>query len=93
MVIFVNAPSRPDPTAESGYRSTARIVSRDLRERLNEAAVEEYGKAVDKLIAKAQALRPAPIREQMEKAGKEAAKQNAARSTPAKGKEARGDDR
>ena len=40
---------------------------------------------------RAEALRPAPIKEQMAKAAKEAGKENAARPTPAKGKEARDD--
>ena len=44
---------------------------------------------LEKLIARAEAVRPAPIREQMDKAGKEAAQKNAARSAPAKGKEGR----
>ena len=47
--------------------------------------------ALEKLIARAEALRPAPIKEQMAKAAKEAGKENAARPTPAKGKEARDD--
>ncbi len=47
--------------------------------------------AVEKLIARAEALRPKPIREQMANAAKEAAKENAARPAPAKGKEARDD--
>ncbi len=51
--------------------------------------MEAYHSAVEKLIARAEAVRPAPIREQMDKAGKEAAQKNAARSAPAKGKEGR----
>ena len=50
-----------------------------------------FSQAVEKLIARAEALRPKPIREQMANAAKEAAKENAARPTPAKGKEARDD--
>ena len=40
---------------------------------------------------RAEALRPKPIREQMANAAKEAARENAARPAPAKGKEARDD--
>jgi len=47
--------------------------------------------AVEKLIARAEAVRPAPIREKMAQAAKEAGKENAARSAPAKKKEARDD--
>ena len=87
--IFLGAPSKPDPTSRSGYRSTVRITDRATQERLNAAGVEAYHTAVEKLIARAEAVRPAPIREQMDKAGKEAAQKNAARSAPAKGKEGR----
>ena len=47
--------------------------------------------ALEKLIARAEALRPKPIREQMANAAKEAAKENATRPAQAKGKEARDD--
>ena len=73
------------------YRSTARVMDRHLQERLDAAAAQGYTQAVEKLIARAEALRPAPIKEQMAKAAKEAGKENAARPTPAKGKEARDD--
>ena len=87
--IFLGAPSKPDPTSRTGYRATVRINDRATQERLNAAGVEAYHSAVEKLIARAEAVRPAPIREQMDKAGKEAAQKNAARSAPAKGKEGR----
>lgn len=87
--IFLGAPSKPDPTSRTGYRSTVRITDRATQERLNAAGVEAYHTAVDKLIARAEAVRPAPIREQMDKAAKEAARENAARPAPTKGKEGR----
>ena len=62
-----------------------------LQERLSAAAADGYNMAVEKLIARAEALRPKPIREQMANAAKEAAKENATRPAPAKGKEARDD--
>ena len=83
--IFLGEPSKPDPTTRTGYRSTARVTNRALQERLSAAA------AVEKLIARAEALSPKPIREQMANAAKEAAKENATRPAPAKGKEARDD--
>ena len=78
-----------DFTSRTGYRATVRINDRATQERLNAAGVEAYNMAVEKLLARAEAVRPAPIREQMDKAGKEAAQKNAARSAPAKGKEGR----
>ena len=42
-------------------------------------------------VARAQAVRPAPIKEQMAEAAKQAGKENAARPAPAKAKEARND--
>ena len=89
--IFLGEPSKPDPTTRTGYRSTARVTNRALQERLSAAAADGYNMAVEKLIARAEALRPKPIREQMANAAKEAAKENATRPAPAKGKEARDD--
>ena len=89
--IFLGAPSKPDPTSRTGYRSTARVTNRALQERLSAAAADGYNAAVEKLIARAEALRPKPIREQMANAAKEAAKENATRPAPVKGKEARDD--
>ena len=89
--IFLGEPSKPDPTTRTGYRSTARVTNRALQERLSAAAADGYNVAVEKLIARAEALRPKPIREQMANAAKEAAKENATRPAQAKGKEARDD--
>ena len=36
--IFLGAPSKPDPTSRTGYRSTARVTNRALQERLSAAA-------------------------------------------------------
>ena len=77
--IFLGEPSKPDPTTRTGYRSTARVTNRALQERLSAAAAD------------GEALSPKPIREQMANAAKEAAKENATRPAPAKGKEARDD--
>lgn len=89
--LFLGAPSKPDPTSRTGYRATVRITDRALQERLNTAAADSYHMTVEKLLAKAEAVRPAPIREQMEKAAKEADRANTQRPAPAKGKEARDD--
>ena len=89
--LFLGAPSKPDPTSRTGYRSSARVTSRGLQERLDAAAAQGYSLAVEKLLARAEAVRPTSIKEQMTKAAKEAGKANATRSTPAKGKETRDD--
>lgn len=89
--IFLGAPSKPDPTSRTGYRSTVRIPDRATQERINAAGTQAYHAAVEKLIARAEAVRPAPIREQMAQAAKEAGKENAARPAPARKKEARDD--
>lgn len=89
--IFLGAPSKPDPTSRTGYRSTVRINDRATQERLNAAGAQAYHSAVEKLIARAEAVRPTPIKEQIAQAAREAGKENAARTAPAKKKEARDD--
>ena len=65
------------------------MTDRALQAQLDKAAAQCYSLAVEKLIARAEAVRPAPIREQMANAAKQAEKENAVRPAPAKGKEAR----
>ena len=89
--VFLGAPSKPDPTSRTGYRSTVRVNDRATQERLNAAGAQAYHSAVEKLIARAEAVRPTPIKEQMAQAAREAGKENAARTAPAKKKEARDD--
>lgn len=89
--VFLGAPSKADPSTRSGYRSTARVMNRGLQERLDALTVEAYGRAVEKLVARAEAVRPTPIREQMAKAAKEAEKHNASRPAQTKQKETRDD--
>lgn len=87
--VFLGAPSKADPSTRSGYRSTARVMDRGLQERLDALTVDAYGQAVEKLVARAEAVRPAPIREQMAKAAKEAEKHNTARPAQQRTQEAR----
>ena len=86
--IFLSAPSKEAPGTRYGYRATAR-VSRDVQEKLDSAAYGAYNAAVEKLVARAEAVRPAPIKEQMAKAAEAANKENTARPAPDRGKEAR----
>ena len=83
--LFLGAPSKEAPGTRSGYRATAR-VSRDLQEKLDEKAYGAYNAAVEQLVARAEAVRPAPIREQMAKAAEAAGKENEARPASEKGK-------
>lgn len=87
--IFLSAPSKEAPGTRNGYRSTARVMNRSLQERLDSLTVEAYRQAVERLVARAEAVRPAPIREQMAKAAQEVDKANAARPAPHRGKETR----
>ena len=87
--LFVGMPSKPAPGTRTGYRATVRVTDRALQEKMNEAAAQAYTQAVEKLVARADAVRPPSIREQMDKAEQAAEKKNASRPAPAKGKEGR----
>ena len=67
--IFLGAPLKTwNPCQPDGYRATVRIPDRATQERINAAGVEAYHAAVEQLVARAQAVRPAPIKEQMAEA-------------------------
>ena len=89
--LFVGMPSKPAPGTRSGYRATVRVADRELQDQMNAAAAQAYTLAVEKLVARADAVRPPSIREQMDKAEQAAGKKNASRTPPAKGKEGRED--
>lgn len=94
--LFVGPPSKPNNTARSGYRRTARITDSREQEALDNKEFDAYNVEVEKLQARAAAV-SAPekprIREQLDSAAKEAAKDNAARTAPEKGKAARNNER
>ena len=94
--LFVGVPSVKDASSRSGYRDTARLIGDDIKNQLNMAARDTYIAEVQKLQARAAAV-IAPekprIREQLDKAGQEAAKDNAARPAPEKAGKAARDDR
>lgn len=81
--IFLSAPYKPDPASRTGYWATVRIPDRATQERINAAGVEVYYAAVKQLVARIQAVRPAPIKEQMAEAAKQAGKENVTRLVPA----------
>lgn len=92
--LFVGMPSKQDPSSRTGYHNTTRITDRALQEQLNEAAADGYSAEVEKLQARAAAVRAAPerkppIKEQMAKAAQEAEKGKVERPAPVKGKAAR----
>lgn len=89
--VFLGAPSKPDPGSRYGYRTTARVTDRRLQAQLDAAAAEGYNAAVEKLVARAEAVRPAPIREQMARAARAADRANHERPAPDKSREVRDD--
>ena len=87
--LFVGMPSKPDKNSTTGYRDTARPITKEFRAELTGAVVAAYHAQVEKLQARAAAV-AAPekqsIPEQLAEGAKQAAKDNAARPAPAKGK-------
>ena len=102
--VFLAAPSKPNPSGR-GFRATVWLEDQGLRERLNELAVDAYRDAISQLRSRADAAEasleqaeadrdpgPAPIREQMKQAEKQAQAHNAAqRPDKAQVKEGRDD--
>lgn len=99
--VFLAAPSKPNPSGR-GFRATVWLEDQGLRERLNELAVDAYRDAIGQLRSRADAAEaslqqaqaerdPAPIREQMRQAGKQAQAHNAQRPDKGKVKEGRDD--
>lgn len=87
--IFVGMPSKPDKNSKTGYRDTARPITKEFRAELTEAVVTAYHAEVERLQARAAAV-AAPekqsFKEQLAEGAKQAAKENSSRPAPAKGK-------
>lgn len=86
--LFVAMPSKP--VGGGKYNPTAWIKGDEAKAQLQETVITAYHTAVEKLKARTAALTaeaPAPIKEQLEKAGKEAAAHNAGRTAPPKNKD------
>jgi len=81
--LFVTPPSVKDSTTRSGYRDTARLMGDDIKNQLNVVVRDAYVAEVEKLQARAAAVLNTPdkprIKDQLDKAGQEAARANAAR--------------
>jgi len=88
--LFVGMPSKPDKSSKTGYSATVRFSDDDAKAQLKDTVLTAYDTAVEKLKARAAAIdadKPPRIADQVEKAGKEAAKHNAERAAPPKGKD------
>jgi DNA-binding cell septation regulator SpoVG len=85
--LFVGMPSK---AVGGKYSPTTWIKGDEAKAQLQNTVLTAYYGAVEKLKARAAQLtgeKPAPIADQVEKAGKEAAEHNAGRSAPPKGKD------
>lgn len=86
--LFVGMPSKPDRKSKTGYRDTARPITKGFRAELTGAVTTAYREAVEKLQARAAAVPAAEkqsIQKQLANGEKQAAKDNAARPAPEKG--------
>lgn len=85
--LFVGMPSKPDKNSRTGYRDTAKPITKEFRAELTEAVISAYHAEVEKLQARAAAV-AAPEKEsipkQLAEGKKRAAKENAARPAPEK---------
>jgi len=87
--LFVGMPSKPDKTSKTGYRDTARPITKEFRAELTGAVVTAYHAEVEKLQARAAAIPPPEkqsMKERLADGAAQAAKDNAAHPAPAKGK-------
>jgi len=95
--LWVGPPSVPDNSTRSGYRRTARITDEKLQAVIDGKALEGYNAAVEKLVARAAAVRTVPekpsIREELREGAEQAARENAARPAPEKAGKPGHDDR
>lgn len=94
--IFVGMPSKPDRNSKTGYRDTARPITKEFRAELTEAVTAAYHAEVEKLQARAAAVptkeKPS-IQKQLADGEKQAAKDNASRPSPEKGSKAKNAER
>lgn len=83
--LFVGMPSKAvSKGGETKYYDTVRPTTKEFRAELNEAVATAYYAEVEKLQARAAAVTSPSIPKQLADAKEQAAKENAARSAPAK---------
>ncbi len=88
--IFVGMPSKPDKNSPTGYRDTAKPITKEFREKLTGAVIAAYHAEAEKLKARAAAVpEKQSIPEQLSEGKKQVAKDNAERPTSAKGSKAK----
>jgi stage V sporulation protein G len=86
--LFVGMPSKPDRNSKTGYRDTARPITKEFRAELTGAVTTAYREAVEKLQSRAAAVPAAEkqsIQKQLASGEKQAVKGNSARPVPEKG--------
>lgn len=85
--LFVGMPSKPDRNSKTGYRDTAKPITKEFRAELTEAVISAYHAEVEKLQARAAAVASPEkdsIPKQLAEGKKRAAKENTARPAPEK---------
>lgn len=94
--IFVGMPSKPDKSSKTGYRDTARPITKEFRAELTDAVTAAYHAEIEKLQARAAAIatpEKQSIPERLAEGAKQAAKDNAARPAPSKASKAKSEER
>lgn len=85
--LFVGMPSKPDRNSKTGYRDTAKPITKEFRAELTEAVISAYHAEVEKLQVRAAAVASPEkdsIPKQLAEGKKRAAKENTARPAPEK---------
>lgn len=85
--LFLGEPTIRD-TRSNGYVKTIHVRGEELRNALNQKALEGYNAAVEKLVARAAEARSMEVKpsvkEQLAEGARQAARENAARPVPVK---------
>lgn len=90
--LFLGEPTIRDPRS-NGFVKTIHVKGEELREALNQKALEGYNAAVEKLVTRANEARSMEVkpsvREQLAEGVRRAARENAARPVPARADKAK----
>ena len=91
---FVGMPSKPDKNSPTGYRDTAKPITKEFRAELTGAVVAAYHAEIEKLKARAAAVpEKQSIPEQLAEEKKQTAKNHTERPAPAKSGKAKNAER
>lgn len=77
--LYVGMPSKPDRSSSTGYRDTAKPITREFRKELHGAILNAYSAEVERLQNVAAAQERPSIKSQLEAGAKEVAKTDAAK--------------